>query len=264
MSSISSCDSYQISVENDDEPYIKQLDDLEEEHSGSTENYAEKTQNMKNELELVSLYLKCKKGVYNMAYCQHKTYSDALLFISLMFSGTLVVFPFFSAEKLAISSLGVLTMVCIFSKHYYNFDISSNRFNTVSLQYGKILANVESFLPKLVYFSNKTEKQIAFYEKMREIESKLCDFNEETVPISTVTNEINVFSSIHSVEIKQIELQNRYKKVKREIDKIKAKNGNETRLQFLKENQKIIKDEIKNPDYSFIRIPLEQESKVYL
>jgi hypothetical protein len=123
---------------------------------------------------------------------------------------------------------------------------------------------VESFLPKLVYFSNKTEKQIAFYEKMREIESKLCDFNEETVPISTVTNEINVFSSIHSVEIKQIELQNRYKKVKREIDKIKAKNGNETRLQFLKENQKIIKDEIKNPDYSFIRIPLEQESKVYL
>jgi len=267
MSSISSCDSYQISVENDDEPYIKRLDELEEEHSGSdgsTENYAEKTQNMKNELELVSLYLKCKKGVYNMAYCQHKSYSDALLLISLMFSGTLVVFPFFSAEKMAISSLGVLIMLSIFLKHYCNFDISSHRFHTISLQYGKILANVESFLPKLVYFSNKTEKQIAFYEKMREIESKLCDFNEETAPISTVTNQINVFSSIHTVEIKQIELQNRYKKVKREIDKIKAKNGNQARLQYLKENQKIIKDEIKNPDYSFIRTPLEQESKVYL
>jgi len=267
MSSISSCDSYQISVENEDEPYIKQLDELEEEHSGSdssTDNYAEKTKNMKTELELVSLYLKCKKGGYNAAYNQHKTYSDALLFISLMFSGSLVVFPYFSAEKVAISSLGVLTMFCIFFKHHYNFDVSSNRFQTVSLQYGKILANVETFLSKLVYFSNKVEKQTAFYEKMREIESKLCDFNEETAPISTVTNEINVFSSIHSVEIKQIELQNRYKKVKREIDKIKAKNGNETRLQFLKENQKIIKDEIKNPDYSFIRIPLEQESKVYL
>ena len=267
MSSISSCDSYQISVDNDDEPYIKRLDDLEEEHSGSdgsADNHAEKTQNMKSELEVVSLYLKCKKGVYNMAYQQHKTYSDALLFISLMFSGTLVVFPFFSAEKVAISSLGVLTMICIFSKHYYNFDISSNRFQTVSLQYGKILANVEGFLPKLVYFSNRIERQTVFYEKMREIESKLCDFNEEHTPISTVTNRINVFSSIHSVEMKQTELQNRYKMVKREIDQIKANNGSKPRLQFLKENRKKIKDEMKNPDYSFIRTPLEQECKMYL
>jgi hypothetical protein len=262
MSSISSCDSYQISVEDEDEPYIKRLDELEEEHSGSdgsAENHAEKTQNIKNELALVSLYLKCKKGVYNTAYLHHKRYSDALLFISLLFSGSLVVFPFFFAEKVAISSLGVLTMICIFFKHYYNFDISSNRFNTVSLQYGKILANVETFLSKLVYFSNRIEKQSAFYEKMREIEFKLCDFNEETVPISTVTNRINVFSSIHSVEIKQIDLQNRYKMVKREIEQIKAKNGNQTRLQFLKENRKKIKDEIKNPDYSFIKDPLEKE-----
>ena len=256
MSSISSCDSYQISIDNDDDPYIQRLDELEEQHSGSTENYAEKTQNMKNELELVSLYLKCKKGVYNKVYCQHKTYSDGLLFISLMFSGTLVVFPFFSAEKLAISSLGVLIMFSIYLKHYYNFDISSHRFHTISLQYGKILANVESFLPKLVYFSNKTEKQLAFYEKMREIESKLCDFNEETV-----SNPMNIFSSIHSVELKQTELQNRYKMVKREIDQNNAKNP--ARIQFLKENRKKIKDEIKNPDYSFIRIPLEKELKMY-
>lgn len=268
MSSISSCDSYQISVENEDEPYIKKLDELEEEHSGSDssiDNYAEKTQNMKNELELVSLYLKCKKGVYNVAYQQHKTYSDILLLVSLMFSGTLVVFPFFSAEKVAISSLGVLTMICIFFKHYYNFDISSNRFKTVSLRYGKILANVETFLSKLVYFSNRIERQTIFYEKMREIESKLCDFNEENVHISTITNQINVFSSIHSVELKQTELQNRYKMVRREIDQIKANNnGSKPRLQFLKENRKKIKNEIKNPDYSFIRTPLEQECKMYL
>jgi len=245
-------------VENDDELYIKRLDELEEEHSGSdssTDNYAEKTKNMKTELELVSLYLKCKKGVYNVAYNQHKQYSDALLFVSLMFSGTLVIFPFFSAEKVAISSLGVLTMLCIFFKHHYNFDISSNRFQTVSLQYGKILVNVETFLSKLVYFSNRIERQTVFYEKMREIESKLCDFNEETMP-----NPINIFSSIHSVELKQTELQSRYKKVKREIDQNKASPG---RLQFLKENRKKIKDQIKNPDYSFIRNPLEQEWKLY-
>ena len=117
MSSISSCDSYQISVEDEDDPYIKRLNELEEEHSGSdssTDNYAEKTKNMKNELEIVSLYLKCKKGVYNTGYQQHKTYSDTLLLVYLAFSGSLVVFPFFSAEKAAISSLGLISMICIF------------------------------------------------------------------------------------------------------------------------------------------------------
>ena len=70
---------------------------------------------------------------------------------------------------------------------------------------------------------------------------------------------MNIFSSIHSVELKQTELQNRYKMVKREIDQNKA---NPARLQFLKENRKKIKEEIKNPDYSFIRIPLEKELKM--
>jgi len=290
MSSISSCDSYQISVEDEDDPYIKRLNELEEEHSGSDSgsssdnnlffmNDAEKTKNMKNELEIVSLYLKCKKGFYNSEYRQHKTYSDALLLVSLAFSGSLVVFPFFSAEKAAISSLGLISMICIFLKHYWNFDVSSNQLNTVSLRYGKIQVDVETFLSKLVYFSNKVEKQSAFYEKMREIETKLYYFAEEVPPSD------NVFTSIHGMEMQQTALLNRYKMVNREIDQIKGKTTRDrttrdrasfdrtsfdlltrdkNRLQYLKENKKKIKEQLNNPDYSIIKEPLEQEYQKYL
>ncbi len=285
MSSISSCDSYHISIDDEDDPYIKRLDELEEEHSGSDSgsssdnnlffmNDAEKTKNMKNELEIVSLYLKCKKGFYNTEYRQHKTYSDALLLVSLAFSGSLVVFPFFSAEKVAISSLGLLTMICIFFKHYWNFDVSSNQLNTISLRYGKIQLDVETFLSKLVYFSNKVEKQTAFYEKMREIETKLHYFADEVAPSN------NVFASIHGVEMQQTALLNRYKMVNREIDQIKGQTARDrttsdrttkdlltrdkNRLQYLKENKKKIKEQLNNPDYSIIREPLEQEYQKYL
>jgi len=290
MSSISSCDSYHISIEDEDDPYIKRLDDLEEEHSGSDSgsssdnnlffmNDAEKTKNMKTELEIVSLYLKCKKGFYNGLYQQDKKYSDALLLVSLAFSGSLVVFPFFSAEKVAISSLGLLSMICIFLKHYWNFDVSSNQLNTISLRYGKIQVDAETFLSKLVYFSNKVEKQSAFYEKMREIETKLYYFAEEVPPSD------NVFTSIHGMEMQQASLLNRYKMVNREIDQIKGlKTRDRTtldratldrttldlltrdknRLQYLKENKKKIKEQLNNPDYSIIREPLEQEYRKYL
>jgi hypothetical protein len=248
------------------------LDELEEEHSGSdsgssTDNnvfYAEKTQTMKNEIEIVSLYLKCKKGFYNVLYQKDKTYSDALLLVSLAFSGSLVVFPFFSAEKVAISSLGLITMICIFFKHYYNFDVTSNQLNTISLRYGKIQLDAETFLSKLVYFSNKVDKHTAFYEKMREIETKMHYFAEEVVSLKDTNN---VFTSIHDMEIQQTALLNRYKMVIKEIDQIKLKSTDSkenSRLRFLKENKKKIKEQLNNPDYSIIREPLEQEYRKYL
>jgi len=275
MSSISSCDSYQISVEDEDDPYMKRLNELEEEHSGSDSgssndnnvffmNVAEKTKNMKTELEIVSLYLKCKKCFYNVLYRQHKRYSDALLLASLAFSGSLVIFPFFSAEKVAISSLGLITIICIFLKHYLNFDISSNQLNTISLRYGKIQVDAETFLSKLVYFSNKVDKHTAFYEKMREIETKMHYFAEEVVSLKDTNN---VFTSIHDMEIQQTALLNRYKMVIKEIDQIKLKSTDSkenSRLRFLKENKKKIKEQLNNPDYSIIREPLEQEYRKYL
>ncbi len=273
MSSISSCDSYHISIDDEDDPYTKRMDELEEQYSGSdsgSNDGSDVVKNMKKELEIVSLYLKCKTGIYNVASNQYKTYSDALLIFSLLVSGSLVVFPLFSAEKMAISSLGLITMFCIFLKNYYKYDISSHDYNMVSLRFNKLQASTENFLSKLVYFSNKIEKQSAFYEKMREIEAKLQDFKEESIQIPgtiislmPVTNNMNIFSSIHDIELNQKALLSRYKNINSEL-KNKNKTGEKDRIRFLKENRKKIKDELNNPDYSGITDPLEKEYKLHL
>ena len=272
MSSISSCDSYHISVDDEDDPYTKRMDELEEQYSGSDSssdnNTSDVVKNMKKELEIISLYLKCKTSIYNLASNQYKTYSDALLIISLLFSGSLVVFPLFSAEKIAISSLGLITMFCIFFKNYYKYDIRSHNYNMVSIRFNKLQANTENFLSKFVYFSNKIEKQSAYYEKMREIETKLQYFKEESIeiPLSIVslmpvTNNMNIFSSIHDIELNQKSLLSRYKNI---ISELKNKNGEKTRIRFLKDNRKKIKDKLNDPDYSGIIDPLEKEYKLHL
>ena len=272
MSSISSCDSFHISVDNDDDPYTKQMDELEEQYSGSDSGSNDAASNvennMKRELEIISLYLKCKRGIYTMASNKYKTYSDALLILSLLFSGSLVVFPLLSAEKTAMSSLGLLTMFCIFFKNYYKHDITSHNYNMVSLNYHKLQLNAENFLSRLVYFSNRIEKQTVFYEKMREIETRLQDFKNESIQIPgsivslmPVTNNMNIFSSIHEVELNQKGLATRYKTINTEL---KTKNGEKDRVRFLKENKKKIRDKLNNPDYSDIREPLEKEYMLHL
>ena len=272
MSSISSCDSYQISINDDDDPYTKRMDELEEQYSGSDSgsdnNTSDVVKNIKKELEIVSLYLKCKTGIYNLASNQYKTYSDALLIVSLLFSGTLVVFPLFFAEKIAISSFGLITMFCIFFKNYYKYDITSHNYNMVSLRFHKLQTSTENLLSKLVYFSNKIEKQSAFYEKLREIEAKLQDFKDESIQIPgtiislmPVTNNMNIFSSIHDIELNQKTLMSRYKNINSEL---KNKTGEKDRIRFLKDNRKKIKDELNNPDYSGITDPLEKEYKLHL
>jgi len=226
-------------VDDDDDPYTKRMDELEEQYSGSDSGSNDAASNvennMKRELEIISLYLKCKKGIYTMASNKYKTYSDALLILSLLFSGSLVVFPLFSAEKAAMSSLGLLTMFCIFLKNYYKHDITSHNYNMVSL---------------------------------KEIETRLQDFKEESIQIPgsivslmPVTNNMNIFSSIHEVELNQKGLATRYKTINTEL---KTKNGEKDRVRFLKENKKKIRDKLNNPDYSGIREPLEKEYMLHL
>ena len=204
MSSISSCDSYHISVDDDDDPYTKRMDELEEQYSGSDSGSNDAASNvennMKRELEIISLYLKCKKGIYTMASNKYKTYSDALLILSLLFSGSLVVFPLFSAEKTAMSSLGLLTMFCIFFKNYYKHDITSHNYNMVSLNYHKLQLNAENFLSRLVYFSNRIEKQTVFYEKMREILKKL-GFNRYFEHIQYINSILGIKPPVMSDEL---------------------------------------------------------------
>lgn len=253
MSSISSCDSYHLSVEDD--PHMRCLNELES-GSDSDPDDVVRTRNMKTELELVSLYVKCKKKVYTLADQHHKKYINALTTVSLLSSGSFVVLPL---ERVYVSLIGIFTMICIFLKYYFNHE---NHYYDVSLRYGKLQTDIDTFLTKLVYIFSNVERQTTFYEKMREIETKLGFFKEEetiALPSAISTNfpatvNMNIFANLHNVELNQKVLISQYRSIQNEMER-----ADKERRKILSKKKKEIKEEINNPDYSIIKKPLEQE-----
>ena len=130
--------------------------------------------------------------------------------------------------------------------------------------------NVESFLAKFVYMTNK---HTAFYEKIKEIENKLQWVKEDNRELINLpyfirvqvpfVSDIDIFQSIHGIEIEQNTLISRYKNVKSEIDIIKnssiSSSKDDSRIKYLKDNKKKIKDDLKNTNYSYIKEHLDKE-----
>jgi hypothetical protein len=296
MSSVSSYDSYHISLENYDESYIKKLDELESGSASCSDSCSDnenveykkitfkeakrqllKTKIEENELAIICLYLKCKRNVFNLADQTSKMHEKMLFIPSLLLSCSLVVLPYFSVNKFVSSSIGFALMSCICLFKYYNFETESKYYKSISNKYGKLHSNVETFLAKLVYVS---DRQHVYYEKTREIENHLYRFKEEEnikIPYSIrllvpVISNIEIFHSIHNVEIDQNHLITRYKNVKNEIEKINSKlkiedkpaSSLENRLMFLFDNKKKIKEKLQMTNYSKIKEELEKEYRTHL
>ncbi len=261
MSSISSYESYNISIDddNEDSQFIQKMDELEEEHSGSENGVGyggiDKTRNMKKELEIVSLYIKQKSHSHNMVYKKYKTYSNIFFLISLIFSGSLVIIPYFSVEKSTISSLGILTIISIFLKKF-NFNETHIEHKVILQRCEKIQINVDNFLSKSIYISNNIEVQNAFYEKLREMEVRIQDLKEFVSDHTSSIDGINIFSAFHDISLKQQAFLNRYKSVKFEMGQLEKKKildeRERNRLAYLRKNKKELKDSLENPDYSAI------------
>ena len=121
---------------------------------------------------------------------------------SFLFSGSLIILPFFSTEKFVISLLSLFSTYCICLVKYCKYDASSFYLNSISNKYEILQLNVDTFLSKLVYISDK--KKI-FYEKSKEIEEKILILKEENVHIplkiqslTPLISNINIFMCIHN------------------------------------------------------------------
>lgn len=276
MSSISS---YDISIEDHDDQYIKKLNELETgSGSGSDSGSGNddeirckkmlfKTKTEENELHLLCLYLKCKRNVFNLASRDNRIYATLLTLSSFTLTSTLIVLPFLTdSNPYASSSLSIILMTIICLSKMCNFEINHHQYKMISIKYAKLHVDVETFLAKFVYMS---DKQVVFYNKTREIENRLYNFKEDDdsikIPYSIrkmvpVISTINIFQSIHNVEIEQNTLILRYKTVQSEIERIDDTN----RMKQLTDKKKKIRDQLKTTNYSSIKQQLENEYKEYL
>ena len=271
--------SYDISIEDHDDQYIKKLNELETgsgSGSGSDSGNDDeirckkmlfKTKTEENELHLLCLYLKCKRNVFNLASRDNRIYATVITLSTFTLTSSLIVLPFLTNNNPYVSSsVSIILMTLICLSKMCNFDINHHQYKMISNKYANLHVNVETFLAKFVYMS---DKQVVFYNKTREIENRLYNFKEDDdsikIPYSIrkivpVISTIDIFQSIHNVEIEQNTLILRYKTVQSEIERIDDNN----RIKQLTDKKKKIRDQLKSTNYSSIKQQLETEYKEYL
>lgn len=281
MSSISSYDLH--FDDHDDNDYIQKLDELESGSAGSgsgsddiypilfkTAPVIFKSKIEKNELDVIRIYLKCKKNAFNFASHHNKKYAVITCGLSMLLSGSLIFIPFLSphVDEFVSSAISIALFLSLCFSKYSNFEIHQQQYKIISNKYAGMHANVESFLAKFVYM---TDKHTAFYEKIKEIETKLHGLKEDSRELISLpyfirvqvpfVSDIDIFQSIHRIEIEQNTLVSRYHNVKNEIDIIKGNgiNRDESRLKYLKENKKKIKESLKITNYTDIKEHLDNE-----
>ena len=281
MSSISSYDLH--FDDHDDNDYIQKLDELESGSAGSGSGSDDiypilfksapvrfKSKIEENELDIIRIYLKCKKNVFNFASHHNKKYAVIMCGLSMLLSGSLIFIPFLSphVDDFVSSAISLALFFTLCFSKYCNFEIHQQQYKIISNKYAGMHANVESFLAKFVYM---TDKHTAFYEKIKEIETKLHWVKEDSRELINLpyfirvqvpfVSDIDIFQSIHRIEIDQNVLVSRYDNVKNEIEVLKGNgiNRDESRLKYLKENKKKIKDTLKNTNYSDIKDHLDNE-----
>lgn len=266
MSSISS---YEVSVD-DDFDYMKRLDELESAGSGSSGSEDIVPVSFKNpfknksdtdELETIRIYLKCKRNAFHYASVHNGTLANLLTGLSMLLSGCLVFMPFFTTPHVITSSSAALFLSICFSK-YCGFDIYHRQYEIISHKYAGLHSNVESFLAKFVYM---TDKHTAFYDKVTEIEQKLHWIKEDNRDIMILphfiraripfVSSVDVIQSIHGIEIEQNALRSRYRNLKNEIDL----SNEEPRTKQLKIMKKKIKETLKRTNYTDIKEKLDKE-----
>jgi hypothetical protein len=282
MSSVSSFDVF-IDDDNhyDVADYIKKLDDLESGDSGSDDIRPVSLKNTpiifkstadENELDIIRMYLKCKKNVFHFASQHNQKYAVVMCGVSLLLSGSLVFIPFLSihVDKFVSGAISLALFVSLCFSKYSGFDNHQQQYKIISNKYGALHSNVESFLAKFVYM---TDKHSAFYEKIKEIETKLHWMKEDNrdllhlpyfirIQVPFVAN-VDIFQSIHGIELEQNSLVSRYHNVNNELDDMRGSSSNmnrdEGRIKVLKENKKKIKKALKGTNYSGIKLNLEKE-----
>lgn len=276
MSSISSCDSYEIEFEDRDDTYMARLDELEMSHDSESDDQENmmlsfKTKPDENELELLCIYLKCKKSVFNFASRYNKQFADLLCFTSLLLSSSLIFIPFLTSRAYVLCPISIVLLGSLSLSRYYKFDLYKHQYKFVANKYAALHQNVATFLANFVYM---TDKQNVFYQKVKEIEEKLNGMKEHNneflrLPYSIqlrapTISKVDIFHCIHTVEIDKRNLGSRYRNVKNDIIDLIATDDVMMRRKHLKDTKRKIKDALKNTNYAYMKQRLENEYKEVL
>lgn len=254
-------------------------------------NTYEMVNEMVNELDILTVYVKNQKTIYTDAKNIMNIRLCVLGYPSICISITAsAISPFIQQSLWIVSILNAVLAVLITLILVLKLETAAANYAIVASRYIRLQEDLDAFISKLAFVESKHEKEKQIFSKMKKLESKIAEIKEDTtleLPhyiryLYPKISKINIFSSIYSVEIHRKNLINSLKSVINETRCIRAKWETElaykkrdpeytisgfyrvketNRLKTLNENKDYFKREIakyKNT-YSFIDGVFQQE-----
>lgn len=229
-----------------------------------------------NELDVVVVYLNSRSQLFQYLAVRVQNYRCLLYATSFALSGSMTILPILVLDRwllILISIFGLLISGITVGTRYANFDITIQKYCDTSTSYHRLENEMMLFKSVNTY---SYEKYRLLYEKIRESEVKIIDLNNKAELSASIRQRfpevcaIDIFSQIHKIEEQRKKLARRLTSVRYEIRKlafdIDSANidpEKKSRLRFLVDSKKKIKDELENVNYSSMIEKMESERSHY-
>jgi hypothetical protein len=230
-----------------------------------------------NEVEVVLTFLRCRAYMFKYSANYAMNYNKSIYIASLSFSSLLTILPLLvSYEKwllILISIFGALTTGLTIAGKHARFDLDIQKYNSVAKSYVDVENELATLKSTTMY---SYDKHRLLYEKIREVETKLMEIKKCATPVYPgvqvafpLISVIDIYSEIHKIETKRKQHSGRLTSIRYEIrrivadvDSVKNDTKQKSRLRFLFDSKKKIKDELETINYSQIITDMEMERKM--
>ena len=204
----------------------KKLTYEEIEHSIQN-NY--KNEKLASQLDILITFVKGQKHLYTQSYHITKQKINALVFPSLLISGSLMVIsPIIqpiSWSGYLLSGLNALLTIFTSILNFWNLQMTLNQYNTCATHFDRLETSLILTRNKVFLVDNFTEKNEKILDKIQEAETRMMEMKEENAVLippeiqlqAPIISHLDIFSFIHRLENQMKELLVAYKDTKNEI-----------------------------------------------
>ena len=232
--------------------YVKDVED--------TMNRYYNTDKSIGEIDTLVAHIKCQKILYIEAK-NHSQFCLNILMIPSILIATLitVIAPFIttiSSGSYIITAMNATTTLLITLINHLKLETYAKNYELIAIRYDKLHSSLELFSTKMLFSTDNHKLK----EVLKNVEEKLTEIkeqNEMLLPENVkrkypIISNINIFSTIHAIEMHRKNLMIQLTSVKNEIRYIYAKmnaeskkcSKEEMRLKFLIETKDKMKKEL--------------------
>ena len=243
------------------------------------------------EMDTLIAHIKCQKILYIEAKNYTQKQLNYLIIPSVLIATLItVITPFISTVSSGsyfITSMNAITTLLLSLINHLKLETNTKNYEQIAVRYDKIQSSLELFSTKIIFSSTGTDYKMILVEKLKEVEDKLLEIKEQSNMLLPeeikrafpIISNINIFSTINSIEMHRKTSVEKLRTVKNEIRFIYAKwdkkdaetnarKKEEMRLKFLCETKETLKKDLMQHFNAFSYIneifESELEKKPYL